>query len=109
MSRISLSLVAFACVFGGTLLGMYLRSRLPGHHLSGDTKDVVRLGTGLIGTMAALVLGLLIASANSTYETQSGQARQLTANIALLDVTLTQYRPETDPIRNLLPRAFAPF
>ena len=107
MSPLSLSLIAFACVFGGTFLGMSLRKRLPGHHLSGDTKDVVRLGTGLIGTMAALVLGLLIASANSTYETQSGQVRQLTANIALLDVTLAQYGRETDSIRNLLRRVVA--
>jgi hypothetical protein len=105
MSPISLSLIAFACVFGGTFLGMFLRKRLPGHHPSGDTKDVVRLGTGLIGTMAALVLGLLIASANSTYETQSGQVRQLTANIALLDVTLAEYGPETAPLRSLLRRA----
>jgi hypothetical protein len=107
MSPLSLSFIAFACVFGGTFLGMFLRNRLPGHHLSGDTKDVVRLGTGLIGTMAALVLGLLIASANSTYETQSGQVRQLTANIALLDVTLAQYGRETDSVRNLLRRVVA--
>jgi hypothetical protein len=107
MSPISLSLIAFVCVFGGTFLGMFLRNRLPGHHLSGDTKDVVRLGTGLIGTMAALVLGLLIASANSTYETQSGQVRQLTANIVLLDRTLAQYGQETDSLRNLLRQAIA--
>jgi hypothetical protein len=107
MSPLSLSLIAFACVFGGTFLGMFLRRKLPGHHLSGDTKDVVRLGTGLIGTMAALVLGLLIASANSTYETQSGQVRQLTANIVLLDRTLAQYGPETDSLRNLLRHAVA--
>jgi hypothetical protein len=107
MSPLSLSLLAFACVFGGTFLGMFLRRKLPGHHLTGDTKDVVRLGTGLIGTMAALVLGLLIASANSTYETQSDQVRQLTANIALLDVTLAQYGPETDSLRKLLRRAVA--
>jgi hypothetical protein len=100
-------LIAFACVFGGTFLGMLLRKRLPGHHLSGDTKDVVRLGTGLIGTIAALVLGLLIASANSTYETQSGQVKQLTANIVLLDRTLAQYGLETDSLRNLLRHAVA--
>src|SRR5271165_2217019 len=105
MSPLSLSLIAFACIFGGTFLGTFLRRRLPGHHLSGDTKDVVRLGTGLIGTMAALVLGLLIASANSTYETQSGQVRQLTANIVLLDNILAQYGPETNSIRNLLRHA----
>jgi hypothetical protein len=107
VSPISLFLTAFACVFGGTFLGMFLRSRLPGRHLTGDTKDVVRLGTGLIGTMAALVLGLLIASANGTYETQSGQVRQLTANITLLDLTLAQYGPETASLRGLLRQAVA--
>jgi len=84
---------------------MFLRNRLPGHHLAGDTKDVVRLGTGLIGTIAALVLGLL--SANSTYETQSSQVKQLTANIVLLDRILAQYGPETDSVRNLLRRGVA--
>src|SRR5437016_3214492 len=105
MSALLLSLIAFACVFGGTFVGMFLRNRLPGQHLSGDTKDVVRLGTGLIGTIAALVLGLLIASANSTYETQSGQVKQLTANIVLLDRTLAQYGPETDSMRDRLRHA----
>jgi hypothetical protein len=107
MRPMSLSLIAFACVFGGTLLGMFLRSRLSGHHLSSDAKEVVRLGTGLIGTIAALVLGLLIASANGTYETQRSQVKQLTANIILLDRTLAQYGPETDSLRDLLRRGVA--
>jgi hypothetical protein len=102
MSPMAMSLIAFACVLGGTFLGMFLRNRLPGHHLSGDTKDVVRLGTGLIGTIAALVLGLLIGSANSTFETQSSQVRLLTASIVLLDTTLAQYGPETGSVRSLL-------
>ena len=59
MSELSISIITFAFVFGGALLGMYLRNALPGHHLRNDVKDVVRLSTGLIGTMAALVLGLL--------------------------------------------------
>jgi len=99
-----MSVIAFGCVLGGTFLGIFLRNRLPGHHLSAATKDVVRLGTGLIGTIAGLVLGLLIASANSTYETQSSQVRQLTANVVVLDRTLAQYGPETDLARNLLRR-----
>ena len=73
MSPLLMSVIVLACVFGGTFVGMFLRNRLPEHHLSGATKDVVRLGSGLIGTIAALVLGLLIASANSTFETQSTQ------------------------------------
>jgi hypothetical protein len=105
VSPLLMSVIAFACVLGGMVLGMFLRNRLPGHHLSGDTKDVVKLGTGLIGTIAALVLGLLIASANSTFQTQSGQVQQLTADVVLLDRTLAQYGPETDSVRNLLRRA----
>ncbi len=100
-----MSVIVFACVSGGAFLGMFLRNRLPEQHLSGATKDVVRLGSGLIGTIAALVLGLLIASANSTFQTQSTQVQQLTADIILLDSTLAQYGPETTPARNLLRRA----
>ena len=107
MSPLLMSVIAFGCVLGGTIFGIFLRHRLPEHHLSAATKDVVRLGTGLIGTIAGLVLGLLIASANSTYETQSTQVQQLTANIVLLDRTLAQYGPETDLARNLLRREVA--
>jgi hypothetical protein len=107
VSPLLMSVIVFACVLGGTFLGMFLRNILPEHHLSGDTKDVVKLGTGLIGTIAALVLGLLIAAANSTFQTQSTQVQQLTANIVLLDQTLAQYGPETASVRKLLRRGVA--
>jgi hypothetical protein len=83
---------------------MFLRNTLPEHHLSSDAKDVVRLGTGLIGTIAALVLGLLISSAKSSYDLQSAQIKQMTANIVLLDDFLAQYGPETRAVRNLMRR-----
>ena len=105
MSPLPMSVIVFACVLGGMFFGIFLRNSLPEHHLSSATKDVVRLGTGLIGTIAALVLGLLIASANSTYQTQNGQIQQLTANIVALDHILTQYGPETDVARNQLRHA----
>ena len=105
MNAIALSCIAFVCISGGALLGMLLRNALSGHHLSTDAKDVVRLGTGLIGTIAALVLGLLIASAKSSYDTQSSQLKQMTANIVLLDNLLAQYGPETETARNLLRRS----
>ena len=79
-------------------MGMFL----PGHQLSTEDKDVVRLGTGLIGTIAALVLGLLIASAKNSYDTQSAQVRQMTANIILLDNVLAQYGPEASARGGLL-------
>src|SRR5437667_5019309 len=100
MNAIALSCITFLCISSGALLGMFL----PGHHLSTDDKDVVRLGTGLIGKIAALVLGLLIASAKGSYDTQSTQVTQMTSNVFLLDNLLAQYGPETNDVRNLLRR-----
>ena len=85
MTPLLMSLAAFACIFAGTFLGIYIRRRLPDRHLSGDTKDIVRQGTALIATLASLVLGLLIASANGKFETESGQIKQLTASVVVLD------------------------
>src|SRR5215469_10072032 len=108
MSPIAVSLIALAVILAGALFGASLRRTLPKHHLADDTKDYVRLGTGLIATIAALVLGLLIASANSSYETESSQVRHLTANIVLLDTLLDQYGPETHDARDFLRRALEP-
>ena len=94
--------VAFTVIFGGALLGMLLRLVLPEPHLSADTKDVVRLGTGLIATLSALVLGLLIASAQGSFQTQSNQIKQITANVILLDNILARSGPEAEPVRILL-------
>jgi len=99
--------LVFACVFGGALLGMVLRAVLPEHHQSPDSRDVVKLGMGLLGTMAALVLGLLIASAKSSYDTQNTEVKQAAANILLLDHVLAQYGPATRDIRNQIRRALA--
>src|SRR5215475_9009648 len=108
MSPIAVSLVALVVILMGGLLGALLRRTLPKHHLEDDTKDYVRLGTGLIATIAALVLGLLIASANSSYDTESSQVRHLTANIVLLDTLLDQYGPESRDARKLLRTAIEP-
>jgi hypothetical protein len=105
---ITLSLITLVCILSGVVGGALLRRQLPEHHLSGDAKDVVRLGTGLIGTIAALVLGLLIASAKGSYDAQSSQIRQMTANIVLLDLLLEQYGDETRPIRDLIRRGMPP-
>ena len=83
------------------LIGMFARNRLPKGHLHADTNGVVRLGTRLIARIAGLVLGLLVASANTTYETKSDELEELTANIALLDTTLAHYGPETNSARHL--------
>ena len=93
-----------ACVFAGALLGMFLRATLPERHQSTDTKDVLKLLIGLIGTMTALVIGLLIATAASSYATRRGEFTQMSANIVLLDRELAHYGPETKEVRDLLER-----
>jgi hypothetical protein len=99
MSAAVLSCLIFALTLGGILLGALLRTTLPQHHLSKDSQDVVRLGAGLIATIAALVLGLLIAAAKGSFDTQSGQIKQITADMILLDLLLEQYGPDALPIR----------
>src|SRR3974377_1726208 len=99
MSALALSCLIFVLTLGGIFLGALLRRALPEHHLSKDSQDVVRLGVGLIATIAALVLGLLIAAAKSSFDTQSTQTKQITANLILLDSLLAQYGSEAHPIR----------
>ena len=102
MNPIASALIVFMCVFGGAVIGMIVHARLPGDHLDEASKDVVKLVMGLIGTMSALVLGLLIASAQGTYQTQSGHVAQLSADIIELDRFLSIYGPESNEARELL-------
>ncbi len=102
MSALAISGIVFACLFGGGLLGVWLRAALPEHHLSPDSKGLIQLGMGLIATMSALVLGLLIASAQGTYSTQRSEFAQLSSNIIVLDRTLAHYGPEATAARAVL-------
>jgi len=108
MKYLLISLLVFALTFGGALVGAAVRPLLSEHHLHPDSRDVVKLATGLIGTLAALVLGLLIASAKSSFDQKTTQVRQMTANIILLDDLLAQYGPEATPVRNLLRQSIQP-
>lgn len=70
---------------------MYLRSSLPKNHLIDESRDVVKLGIGLVGTMAAMVLGLLVNSAKGSFDVQSNELTQISANVILLDRILAAY------------------
>jgi hypothetical protein len=109
MNGLVLPTIIFALTLGGIFLGTLLRRSLPEHHLDQHTKDVVRLGVGLIATIAALVLGLLIAAAKSSFDTQSAHLKQITANLILLDNILAQYGPEARPIREQIRSTVGPF
>ena len=84
------------------LIGMFLRSVLPEHHLSDESKDAVKLGIGMIATLAALVLGLLIASAKGHFDTMNSGLTRTGSKIILLDRTMAHYGPETKEARDLL-------
>lgn len=105
MHTVAIALVVFICCFGAALAGMLLRARLPNDHLDGDSKDVVKLVMGLIATMAAIVLGLLIASAKGTFDTQASEMQELAAEVMQLDRMLVLYGPETKDARDILRNA----
>jgi hypothetical protein len=102
MSTITISLITFVVTFGGSFCGMFLRARLPDNHLNEHARDVVQLGAGLIATIAALVLSLLINSANNALDTMSNELTQTSTTIVELDQTLASYGSETRELRQLL-------
>src|SRR5262245_926419 len=86
---------------------MKLRTVLPEHHLSKESNETIKLGIGLIATMTALILGLVTASAKSSFDDVSKAIKESAANVLVLDRTLARYGPETSEIRAALKRALA--
>ena len=102
MNSLWIAAIVVVCLMAGALVGMALRAKLPEHHLSQDSMDVIKLATGLMATLAALVLGLLISSANSARSTVVGVVDQSVANAGLVDRYLAAYGPDTQQARELL-------
>jgi len=102
MNAPSIALLVFGCAFAAALLGLLLRARLPPHHLDGESRDGVKLVMGLVATTAALVLGLLVSSAQGAYNTQRRELRLLAADVVVLDGVLRRYGPGAEEARRLL-------
>jgi len=102
-----IALIVFACLFGSALLGSYVRERLPSHHLSDDSVTVVKLATGLIATMSALVLGLLVSSAKGTFDTANAELEGAAAKVVQFDRVLARYGADTQDIRTQLKHNYA--
>jgi hypothetical protein len=107
VSALAIALIVFACVCGGVALGVMLRRVLPVEHFTAESRDIVKLGTGLVATMAALVLGLLIASAKNSFEAQRTGVEQMAVSVILLDGTLRHLGSAADEARDVLRRAVA--
>ena len=78
---------------------MALRPAISEKHLGDDSKEVVRLATGMIVTMSGLVLGMLVSSANSYYEMQKSQVASLGSQVIVMDSLLKGYGPEAAELR----------
>jgi hypothetical protein len=95
MSTAAVAAVVFTCLAAAVALGMTMSRRLAEHHLSSDSRDTVKLALGLVATLAALLLGLLVSSAKGTFDDQRAQVNALAAKVATLDRVLALYGAET--------------
>ena len=102
MNSLTIGFISAGCIFGGVLLGILLQKVLPQHHLASDSKDTVKLGAGMLATLTALVLGLLVSSAKSSFDAMNAGIAQTGAKIILFDHILADYGPETKEVREQL-------
>ncbi len=107
MNPFSIGLLSAGSIFAGALIGMALQRLLPSGHLSKEMQDLVKLSAGTIATLTALVLGLLVSSAKSSFDAVNNGIVQGGANIIFLDRTLARYGPEAEPVREQLKRTIA--
>jgi hypothetical protein len=106
MSSLAIALIVLACVFGSALLGLYLRTVVPDHHLSEASMGVVKLATGLIATLSALVLGLLISTAKESFDRVNDEIVHDATKVIQLDRALAAYGPEARELRDLIKRHY---
>lgn len=102
MSAWAVGLITLACVCAGAALGVFLQRVLPEHHLNESSRDVVKLVSGLIATLSALVLGLLIASSKNAFDAVNDAFKDGAARVILVDRVLAQYGHEAKESRNLI-------
>src|ERR1043166_856223 len=100
-----ISLVIFGCVVGAVFMGRRVSRHLPEDHRSADTRETVKLAMGLLATMSALLLGLLVASAKGSYDNARSEVIQMAAKVVFLNRVLVGYGPETADVRARLHEA----
>lgn len=107
MSSLAIVCITLACMLGGMLLGLYLRYVLPEHHTREDSKDIVKTAAGMMATLVALIVGLLVSSAKDSFDSTSASITQTGAKIITLDHYLSRYGSEANGVRVHLRRAIA--
>ena len=104
LSAVDAASIAFGLILASIAMGLMMRYWLPEDHISGDSKEVIRLATALIGTMAAVVLALLFASTRTSFEATDNSVTRMAASVIELDHTLQEYGPEGQALRMALRR-----
>ena len=107
MASLITALITLASLCAGTLLGSLIRDRLPDHHLRDDSRDVIKMASGMIATLVALVIGLLVSSSKSTYDQASGGVTQIGAKVDHARPRAGRYGPETKAIRERMSEGIA--
>jgi hypothetical protein len=102
MNSTLISLATLACISAGFAVGLYFRWRLPEHHVSGDSRDTIKQVLGVIGTVTGMCLGLLVASAKSSYDAKGEGLNRIAAEIIILDRALAHYGAEASGLRATL-------
>jgi len=102
MNAFAVASLVLACLLAGAWLGFWFSTILPEHHLSAHSKDSVKQSVAVLSTLTALVLGLVVGSAKSSYDAKGDALTAMAADIILLDRILAQYGPETAETRKLL-------
>jgi ABC-type amino acid transport system permease subunit len=102
MTNIIIGFISLVAIFGGVLVGRFATRRLPSRHLSAETQSAVTVSVAVIGTLSALVLGLMISAANSSFSARTDEIRQLSLQLIRVDRNLRRYGPEADDVRTKL-------
>jgi hypothetical protein len=102
LNPLIIGFIVFALILAGAFAGWAIRQRLPAHHRSDETKNLVSVSMAVVATVSALVLGLLISNANTSFRALGGEVTTLSAQILRLDQILRRYGPDTDAARETL-------
>src|SRR3954451_24017839 len=101
-AEVSSAILAFVLLIGSALLGIYIRPRLPEHHRTRETTELMQVTINLLVTFAALVLGLLTASVKQSFDRTAHDRQAYTLELSILDDCLREVGPDAAAIRDQL-------
>jgi hypothetical protein len=97
-----IALIIMCTIFGAAIIGMLISRVLPDHHLSAETKAVVTTSMAVVGTMTALVIGLMISTASTSFTARDTHVAELSTDIVKMADVLDRYGSGAEPIRQAL-------